>query len=100
MNYIARYIYRRPYNGTYAKNYIYITENNEMLIQTVLLTDEMPLASGEVLLRRFKDKQLIFRETFFSLSTALVIGEIATKHKNDSSIKGHFTVKLKDSSKL
>lgn len=100
MNYIARYIYKRPYNGTYAKNYIYITENNEMLIQTVLLTDEMPLASGEKLLRKFKDKQLIFRETFFSLGTAYVIGEIATKHKNDSSIKGHFTVKLKDSSKL
>ena len=96
MKYVARYIYKRPYNGTYAKNYIYITENNEMLIQTVLLTDEMPLGSGETLLRKFKNKQLIFREAFFSLNTALVIGEIATKHKNDSSIKGHFTVKLKD----
>ena len=96
MNYIARYIYKRPYNGTYAKNYIYITENNGMLIQTILLTDEMPLASGETLLRKFKGKQLIFRETFFSLGTAYVIGSIATKHKNDSSIKGHFTVKLKD----
>ena len=96
MNYIARYIYKRPYNDTYAKNYIYITENNDMLIQTVLLTDEMPLASGETLLRKFKDKQLIFRETFFSLGTAYVIGNIAVNHKNDSSIKGHFTVKLKD----
>ena len=50
MKYVARYIYKRPYNGTYAKNYIYITENSEMLIQTVLLTDEMPLASGELFL--------------------------------------------------
>jgi hypothetical protein len=100
MNYIARYIYKRPYNGTYAKNYIYITDNNEMLIQTVLLTDEMSLASGEKLLRKFKDKQLVIRSSFFSLGTAYVIGSIATKHKNDSSIKGHFTVKLKDSSKL
>ena len=96
MKYVARYIYKRPYNGTYAKNYIYITENNEMLIQTVLLTDEMPLGSGETLLRKFKNKQLIFRETFFSLGTAYVIGDIAIKHKNDSSIEGHFTVKLKD----
>lgn len=92
MNYIARYIYKRPYNGTYAKNYIYITENNEMLIQTVLLTDEMPLASGEVLLRKFKDKQLIFRETFFSFYTTAVIGEITKRHLNDSSIRGHFTI--------
>ena len=96
MNYIARYIYKRPYNGTYAKNYIYITENKEMLIQTVLLTDEMSLASGETLLRKFKDKQLIFRETFFSFSTIAVMERITKRHIGDSSIKGHFTVKLKD----
>ena len=100
MNYIARYIYKRPYNGTYAKNYIYITENNEMLIVTLVLCDESELAPGEALLRKFKDKQLVIRSSFFSLGTAYVIGSIASKHKNDSSIKGHFTVKLKDSSNL
>ena len=92
MNYIARYIYKRPYNGTYAKNYIYITEDNGMLIQTILLIDEMPLASGEVLLRKFKDKQLIFRETFFSFYTTAVIGEVTKRHINDNTIRGHFTI--------
>ena len=96
MNYIARYIYKRPYNGTYAKNYIYITDNNEMLIVTLVLCDESELSPGEVLLRKFKDKQLVIKSSFFSLGTAYVMGEIASKHKNDSSIKGHFTVKLKD----
>ena len=95
MNYIARYIYKRPYNGTYAKNYIYITEDNGMLIQTILLTDEMTLASGETLLRKFKDKQLIFRETFFSFYTTAVIGEVTKIHANDNSIRGHFTIKNK-----
>lgn len=95
MNYIARYIYKRPYNGTYAKNYIYITEDNGMLIQTILLTDEMPLASGETLLRKFKDNQLIFRETFFSFYTTAVIGEVTKRHANDNSIRGHFTIKNK-----
>ncbi len=92
MKYVARYIYKRPYNGTYAKNYIYITENNEMLIQTILLVNKSDLASGEKLLREFKDKQLIFRETFFSFYTTAVIGEVTKRHLNDNSIRGHFTI--------
>ena len=96
MNYTARYIYKRPYNGTYAKNYIYITENKEMLIITLVLCDENELAPGEALLRKFKDKQLVIKSSFFSLGTAYVMGKIASKHKNDRTIKGHFTVKLKD----
>ena len=92
MNYIARYIYKRPYNGTYAKNYIYVTENKEMLIQTILLVNKSDLASGETLLRKFKDKYLVFRETFFSFYTTAVIGEITKRHLNDSSIRGHCTI--------
>lgn len=92
MKYIARYIYKRPCNGTYAKNYIYVTENNEMLIQTILLVNKLDLASGETLLREFKDKYLIFRETFFSFNTTTVIGEITKRHLNDSNIRGHFTI--------
>ena len=94
MNIVARYIYKRPYDGSYAKNYIYIVDNNSMIVESLMYRKRTKLMKGERLLRNFKNSQLVVRSAYYSFNTAIVLGEIAKKHTNDKTIEGSFRINL------